>query len=150
MILVCGLVFLIACMPNAMGCYLDIKPGSCPNSINVDSNGIVTIAIQDSSCSPDNVDIYLEQKVNGTYYILEKYEGVEPERYEYFSDFVLSPCPGTTTYTEDVYVVKFRTQDLSSGLNLDKYVDGYDNLYIEVKGDCFNGRDSVRLLSNNN
>jgi len=121
---------------------MDIKPGSCPNSINVDNKGVVTIALQDEGCPPDSVNVYLEQCGK----CLEGPVSLSPERYNYVCGFDLYPCPGTTCLTRDCYVVKFKTQDLSRELCLADHV-GEEDLYLRIKfGGCFNSTDSVRLL----
>ena len=54
--LLCGLIFLFAFVPTALGC-MDIKPYSCPNSINVNNNGIVTIGIGTDEHTYDEEDV---------------------------------------------------------------------------------------------
>lgn len=42
-------VAMLASVPAAMGHYGDVKPGSCPNPINLNSQGVVSIAVAGSA-----------------------------------------------------------------------------------------------------
>lgn len=148
-----GLVFLFACVPNALGCYMDVKPGSYPNSINVHKNGVVTIALEDAQDEGQYIDssskigIYLQDIEEGDpvpdYY--NDFIEVTPERCEYTTSD-LCPYPGTDTYyAQNVYLVKLNTQTLSG------IFDGHsgDNLYLWIRYGGVIYKDSVRLIDNN-
>ena len=168
--LLCGLIFLFACVPTALGC-MDIKPYSCPNSINVNNNGIVTIGIGTDEHTYDEEDVegYPVDYVFGSVILsLEKdgllVEGpitVSPERYEYIADgLVLNSCPSDDSYTGNGYLLKFSTKGF-----LPLFGDhvGEDGLYLRIEAGrlkdgvsyeeppsyLFNTTDSVRLISNN-
>ncbi|WP_281085377.1 hypothetical protein [Methanosarcina acetivorans] len=149
-----------------MGC-MDIKPYSCPNSINVDNNGIVTIGIgtNEHTYDEDDVEGYPVDYVFGSVILLlETSDGsvvegpitVSPKRYEYVADgLVLNSCPSGDSFTGAGYLLKIRTKDLLPlfGNHVDE-----EGLYLRIEaGDLlenppsylFNTRDSVRLISNN-
>lgn len=143
---------------------MDIKPYSCPNSINVNNSGIVTIGIgtNEHTYDKDNVEGYPVDEVFGSVTLsLEKdgsvIEGpitVYPERYEYVDNgLVLNPCPSGDSFTGAGYLLKFRTEEL---LPLFGNHVGEKDLYLRLKAGylhddsyLFNTRDSVSLISNN-
>lgn len=155
--LLCGLVFLLVCVPTALGCAVDIKPGSYPNSINVNNNGVITIAIQ-KEINPDG-EIILPEIVK---LHLINSSGVEvstlsnvPHTYQYVDDLVIDPkltgLESDGYYRGPGYILKFRTQDISGLFN--NVIDNenyilrigfWDNPDYKRAGD-----DSVRLLSKN-
>lgn len=142
LVFLCVLVFLFACVPNAMGCNMDIKPGSYPNSINVDNNGVVTMALQDEDCSPDTVNLYLYR---GDEELSSLFNAI-PNRYEYVNYLDINPYLTGSIYKGPGYLVKFSTEDLSE---LFAGHVGEENLYLRIQFPGFDSRDSVRLLSNN-
>ncbi len=151
---------------------MDIKPYSCPNSINVDNKGIVTIGIGTYEHTYDENNVYdnsgkpypVDNVFGSVTLLLETSDGllvegpitVSPERYEYVADgLVLNSCPRGDSFTGAGYLLKIRTKDLSS-----LFVNhvNEEGLYLRIKaGDLlenppsylFNTRDSVRLISNN-
>jgi len=168
--LLCGLIFLFACVPTALGC-MDIKPYSCPNSINVNNNGIVTIGIGTNEHTYDENNVYdnsgklysvddvfgsvlLSLEKDGS--LVEEPITVSPERYEYVADgLVLNSCPSGDSFTGAGYLLKIKTEDL---LKLFGDHVGEEGLYLRIEaGDLlentpsylFNTKDSVRLISNN-
>lgn len=142
-------------MPTALGCYTDIKPGSYPNSINVDNNGVITIAIQKETT---NGEIILPENVKLLLYkddvLVSTLQNV-PHTYRY-TDVIIDPkLTGEGSegyYAGPGYILKFRTQDLS------KLFAGYvgeENLCLQIRFWDSHlvyrvGIDSVRLISNNN
>jgi hypothetical protein len=44
-VILVAMVALVAAMPAAMGHTIDVKPGSCPNAVNLNQNGLLPIAI---------------------------------------------------------------------------------------------------------
>jgi hypothetical protein len=149
---------------------------SCPNSINVNNNGIVTIGIGTNEHTYDENNVYDNSgKLYSVDYVfgsvnlsLEKdgllVEGpitVSPERYEYVAEgLVLNSCPSGDSFTGAGYLLKIKTEDL-----LPRFGDhvGEEGLYLRIEagrlkdGDIyeeppsylFNTTDSVRLISNN-
>lgn len=153
--LLCGLVFLLACVPTALGCYTDIKPGSYPNTINVNNNGLITIAIQKEVNSegltilPETLELYLYK---GDEFVSKLYD--VPHEYEYVDYLEIDPyLTGNPIYKGPGYTLKIRTQDLSGLFTND--VIGAENLYLKIGFSESHpviraGTDSVRLVSNNN
>ena len=157
--LLCAFVFLFACVPTALSCSMDIKPGSYPNSINVDNNGVITIAVEyKEGCSYDLVEVSLEQKIDaGSVPPFTHFERIQvvPENYKLVDPVVIDPkltgLESDGYYKGPGYVVKFRTEDLSD-VFFDPagklYTSGQDNLYLRINFGGVEYIDSVRLLSN--
>lgn len=155
LVLLCGFIFLFACIPTALGCSMDVKPGSCPDSINLDKNGLVPIAIEDKGAAPETVNLYLRTiDADGVhqYYL----PGIKPVRYEFVNNMIISPCTlGNSIgdswlgpyYEGPGYILKFDTQDFSKVL---AEYDNKENLYLGVviEGTFIEYWDSVRFIDN--
>lgn len=143
--LLCGFIFLFACMPTALGCEMDIKPGSYPNSINVNNKGVVTIAIEGSEAAhlSQNAILYLHQGESGP---VISCIGINSFKYEYVDDLEIDRYLTGNPYRTSGYIFKINTEDIS------KLAEGHldeGDLYLALEcGDLY-GKDSVRLLSNN-
>lgn len=152
-------------MPTAFGCYTDIKPGSYPNSINVDNNGVITIAIQEETVNeetvlPECVKLILYNS-DGT--LVSVFRGIPPtyvpHTYQYVDHLVIDPkltgLKSDGYYEGPGYILKFRTQDIS-GLYTDVIdkedyrldIRFWDSHVVDSKGNLieFVGSDSVRLI----
>ncbi len=147
LVLLCVIAFLFACVPTALGCTIDIKPGSYPNSINVNNNGVVTVAVYcDEEYVPDSVTVYLEGADVGS---SGPSATIIPVRYERVSGFNLGPYDtGYYLGPYDVYIVKLDTQELRQKLNLDNYLYK-NNVWLGIRFDGVEKSERVRLISNN-
>ncbi len=123
---------------------LDIKPGSCPNPVNVQSNGILPVAILGSEdFDAHTVDI-----------ASVRLAGVEPIRSSH--EDVTAPVAdandcGCTTAEPDGHIdltLKFKTQDIVAAIG---EVNDGDVLTLAIKGVLFDGtpisgEDCVRII----
>jgi len=111
---------------------IDIKPGSCPNPLNVRSRGVLPVAILGSECF-DVCDINV-----GTLLL----EGVAPIRSNY--EDVATPvidgqeCECTTEGPDDYLdlTLKFRTQEIADALG--EVVNG-EVFLLTLTGELFDG-----------
>lgn len=115
-------VALLASIPAAMGHgYLDVKPGSCPNSVNLGSNGVLPVALA-GSADLDVTDIDLAT-VQLRFYILgDGWVNVTPVRSS-IEDVITSYPPDNEpdfcceTSGPDGFMdlsLKFNVQDLAT------------------------------------
>jgi hypothetical protein len=156
-------VFLLPCgvfAQSDLPVAIDIKPGSCPNPLNIKSRGVLTVAILGtadfdvSTIDPVSIRLYY----NGT-------EVAAPIRSRI--EDVATPFIGDILSCNDCYIsgpdgyqdltVKFRTQDIVAGLSSDieaeTIIDG-DCIGLQLKGSAdiddttinFLGEDAVQIL----
>ena len=153
-ILLCGL-FLLLAIPTTMAC-VDVKPGSYPNSVNVNKQGVITIALGEitPASEPTLVSLYLEQQVGPKDFLpISSLKDIKPLRYQYFDPLYLDPYLTGSPQETTGYELKFNVQDIS-GLFYDNDGNKIDlgkmeNLYLRVESvNGFDARDSIRLISN--
>ncbi len=119
--------------PGNILVFIDIKPGSCPNSININSKGIVPVAIlTDEDFDAANVDcstiMFLD--ANPVHSTLEDVD-----------------------YDGDIdMILQFKTQELDFSLVVD---EGGEYPYAYLNGETFSviiiqGKDTVRLIGQHN
>ena len=130
---------------------LDIKPGGCPNSVNVKSRGILPAAVlgmpeRDVSSIDAATVVLTREGVD---------EGVAPVKVS--TDDVGSGTPGETCECSEAgpdgvpdLVLKFKTQDLVEALGLDALGKGESHLLtlegVLTNGERFTASDCVRLV----
>lgn len=131
--------------------YIDIKPGSCPNSLHVNSKGVLSVAILGTpefdvtTIDPETI------RIEGVV------EDVAPLRWSY--EDIATPFEGELydchDYDGDGYLdlgLKFKTQELVLKLDLNLYAGQIISLTItgNLKGDHSGtpimGEDCVRVL----
>lgn len=113
--------------------YLDIKPGSCPNPLNVKSQGVLPVAILGSSgfdattVDPETVTL----------------EGVDPIRYN-LSDVATpvgpgaGPCECNEEGPDGIVdmTLKFSTQEIVEAMG---DVDDGDEIELTIEGEAYDG-----------
>ena len=139
--------------PPVISVYVDIKPGSCPNPLNLKTKGVLPAAILGAedfdvtTIDPGTIQLSRE--------VIE--EGVAPIRWSY--EDVATPFTGELCdchdLNQDGYVdltLKFKTQELVSQLKLDQ-VTGETipltltgNLKEEEGGTPITGQDCIWIL----
>ena len=134
---------------NILPVEIDIKPGSCPNSLNVNSKGVLPVAVlgaQDfdvETIDPETIRLTVEGS--------EK--DVLPIRWNY--DDVATPFDGELCDCHEFrgdgimdLTLKFDTQELVEMLELDGFAG--ETIALIISGECddgaFEGRDCVRVL----
>ncbi|MEL4304793.1 hypothetical protein [Methanococcoides sp. LMO-2] len=143
-----AMMALLAVMPAAMGHnYIDVKPGSCPNAVNLNSNGLLPIAILGSpqldvtEIDPDTIEVGFND-TNGagvmTYVPIVRYS------YEDVSGPIEDPDPCCNRTGPDGLLdltVKVSIKELvDAGLDVDDYPK------LEVRFDMKDGPTDVRSL----
>ena len=139
--------------------YVDIKPGSCPNPINLKDKGVLPVAI----CSTED-EFFDATTIDPTTIRLtrEGYEdvGVSPLRWSY--EDVATPYTGEEEcgchdLNGDDYLdltLKFKSQDVINALNLSAEIGNTipliitGNLKEEFDGSLIRGQDCVWILAN--
>ena len=120
---------------------IDIKPGACPNPLNVKSNGVLTVAIL-GTYSFDVADIDIASvELNGVAPLRSSIEDVSnPANVEYCNDFGIDG--------HDDLILKFDTQEIAASLS-----DVTDGDEIELiltgalsDGTIIEGQDSVTII----
>jgi len=136
---------------NGLPVYLDIKPGSCPNPLNVKSKGVLPVAI----LGTEKFDVYTIDIASVRLTLNGNGDGVPALRSAY--EDVATPFEGELCdchdYNGDGYedlILKFDTPDLVDMLGLDSYsgditltVKG--NLFEEFGGTPIIGQDCIRI-----
>jgi hypothetical protein len=150
------------CVYDGPTLQLDIKPGSCPNPLNVRSRGVLPVVIfgteksDVSSIDPDSL-VLVREGIDGEAPVI---------RYNY--DDVGTPSPGELCDCEDIdednlndedidgdgfvdLTVKFRVQDLVGELNLDE-VESKETILLAIMGESADGslilgEDCVRIIN---
>lgn len=149
----------VAPPPVAIPVPVDIKPQSCPNPLNVDSKGVLPVAI----LGTEDFDVTQVDPVSVCLTIEGLEVGVSPLRWAY--EDVATPyepylgkeyCMDCTTEGPDGYMdlsIKFKTQELVEILGLAGYPDGEcivlkltGNLKEEFNGTPIAGEDVVRII----
>ena len=138
--------------PQEICVYVDIKPGSWPNPINIFSNGVFAVAI----CGTEDFDVMTIDPSTVRIYIEGLEEGVPPLRWTY--EDVATPWTsepgGGHALRGDGYldlVFHFDTQAVVEGLDLSAYVRQIipliirGNLKEEFDGTALMGQDYVRI-----
>lgn len=116
--------FLLCFMQGGTSVYVDIKPGSCPNPLNLKSKGVLPVAVLGAEefdvTTIDPVTIRLSPEG------IE--EGVSPIRWSYKD--VATPFEGVLCDCHDLngdgyldLTLKFKTQELVETLYLDEFAE---------------------------
>lgn len=142
-----------------LAAHVDIKPGSCPNPINVASNGNIPVAIlgtqyfNASQIDPATIELHVGSPMA---------TGVAPMNWNSLGDVatpqmtLVNDCYDCTTLTADGYAdlrLRFNTQaviaalptNVTNGTCLPVYITG--ELF---DGSPFRGRDMVRIIIGGN
>jgi hypothetical protein len=137
--------------PPVISVYVDIKPGSCPNPLNVKSKGVLPVAVLGTEdfdvtdIDPDTIELTLEGVE----------EGVSPLRWNY--EDVATPFEGELCDCHELegdgymdLTLKFDTQELVGELDLCDFDDG-DEIPLTITGYLYDGReikgeDCIRVL----
>ncbi|MEH6471150.1 MAG: hypothetical protein V7752_07865 [Halopseudomonas sp.] len=129
---------------------IDIKPGSCPNPINIDKKGVTPVAIVGTSA----LDVR-SLKLDSI-----RLEGVTPARYS-FEDATaeiaakasIYDCSTSTSDGIEDLSLKFRTQDLAAALQIKLGRQPFDGEIIALtltaettEGSPLNAEDSIQVL----
>jgi len=142
----------VAPPPPVITVYVDIKPGSWPNPINVGSKGVFAVAI----CGTEDFDVTTIDPATVKIYIEGIEEGVPALRWSY--EDVATPYTGEPggghALGGDGYldlVLHFDTQAVVTALGLGSHVGETipliirGNLYEEFNGTAIQGQDYVRI-----
>lgn len=134
--------------------YVDIKPGSWPNPINIGSKGVFAVAI----CGTEDFDVTAIDPTTVKMYIEGIDEGIAPLRWSL--EDVATPWTGDPCYGHalggDGYldlVFHFATQAVVTGLCLGDHVGEtipliiMGNLYEDAGGTPIKGQDCVWILA---
>lgn len=135
---------------NIVPVKIDIKPGTCPNSLNVNSKGVLPVAILGTlifdveTIDPDTITLTVD----------ENPEGVSPIRWSY--EDVATPFDGELCACHDLtgdgikdLTLEFDTQELVEMLELE---DSEEPIVLTISGESndqtftFAGMDCVRVL----
>jgi len=133
--------------------YIDIKPGSWPNPVNLENKGVFPIAI----CGTNEFDVMKIDPLTITMSLKRALDTVSPIRFSY--EDVATPYTGNSEGDHvsesdgslDI-VLHFDTQDVISSLGLDLYAGQETALYItgrlydEYDGEKFTGFDYVKVV----
>jgi hypothetical protein len=133
--------------------FVDVKPGSCPNPININSKGVVTVAI----CGTEEFDVRTIDPPT----VMALIEGVDyengapPVRWSY--EDVATPFEGEICDCHELegdgivdLVLKYKTQELV-GLDLSEHIDETiplmfrGNLKEEYSETAIEGQDCIRV-----
>jgi len=143
------------CVPVDLTVSVDIKPGSCPNPLNVRSRGVLPVAILGTA------DFDVETINPETILITrEGFDPVSPIRYSY--DDVGAPSEGDLCDCDDLdeddldvddimdLTLKFRVPELADGLGL-KEVESKEIIPLIIMGEAedgtFMGEDCIRVIN---
>jgi len=132
--------------------YVDIKPGSWPNPINIASQGVFAVAI----CGTEDFDVMTIDPATVKIYAEEIEEGVSPLcwHYEDVATPYMGPPGGGHALRGDGYldlVFHFDTQTVVTTITLTGHIGQTvpliirGNLYIEFDGTAIQGQDFVRV-----
>lgn len=139
--------------PPVISVHVDIKPGSWPNPINIDSKGVFAVAI----CGTEDFDVRTINPTTVKIYIEGIEEGVSPKRWSY--EDVATPYNGEPggghALSGDGYmdlVLHFDTKTAVLTMHLYEHVGKIipliikGNLYEEFNGKQITGQDYVWIL----
>ncbi len=143
---------------ESVSVFVDIKPGSCPNSFNPDSNGVLPIAILGTAnfdASMIDVGSVLLSRADGVGGQVAPHEG-PPGPQSTFED-VATPFEGETCDCHDLggdgivdLSLKFKTDDVVDVLELDELPAGaLVELVVSgslLDGTPISGSDCIRLV----
>jgi uncharacterized repeat protein (TIGR01451 family) len=141
-------------VPPTISVYVDIKPGSWPNPINIDSKGVFAVAIcgtQDfnvTTINPATINITMEEIEESVLTIRWSYEDVA-------TPWIGEPGGGHDLEGDGYLdlVLHFKTQEVVNTLGLSAYVNQTvplvvsGNLYQELGGTPIQGQDYVWIIS---
>lgn len=141
---------------SIMPVFIDIKPGSCPNPLNLKEKGVVSVAILGSE-ELNVTDIDPSSVGMGRAGV----DGIAVPIIRWSIEDVASPFSGEPCACHDLQgdgildmVLKFEAQSLAGTLELDKVAGAEIPLTLTGKleeasgGDQFKGQDCVRILKN--
>ncbi len=133
--------------------YIDIKPGSWPNPVNLENNGVIPVAI----CGTDEFDVTKIDTMSITMSLRRSLDVINPIRFSY--EDIATPYTGDPGGGHDLesdgyldLVLHFDTQQVVSSLNLYSYTGQVATLYIrgrlcdEYGGELFVGEDYVIVV----
>ncbi|KPK75502.1 MAG: hypothetical protein AMJ89_04410 [candidate division Zixibacteria bacterium SM23_73] len=153
-LIICGFLLLMMgaiypAVAQVINVYIDIKPQSCPNSLNPYSKGVVSVAI----LGTEDFDVIMVDPAT-----VRLQDRVAPLRWSY--EDVSTPADNgpdpeeCTTEGADGYmdlVLKFKTQEIFA--QMDQFSDGYmmiltlyGFLFEEYDGSAIMGEDMVRII----
>ena len=156
------LISIMAIMPMARAAiipvipvhvYVDIKPGSWPNPINVRSKGVLALAI----CGTEDFDAMTIDPVTVKIHSQDVEEGVSPLRWSWedVATSYTADMEGGHELDGDGYVdlvLLFNTQEVAWTLTITRHLGETlplivrGNLYEEYDGSPIQGEDYVRIL----
>jgi len=136
--------------------YVDIKPGSWPNPLQLRSRGVLPVAV----CGTEEFDVTTIDPVTVELTLESLGVGVSPLRWSY--EDVATPYEGDPCSGHDLegdgyldLTLKFKAQEVVTTLGLDAFSDGEvvilmltGNLMEEFNGTPIQGQDCVRILKN--
>ncbi|MCH8151464.1 MAG: FG-GAP repeat protein [Planctomycetes bacterium] len=155
---VAGAVWILFLEPGVITADLDIKSGSCPNSFNRSSHGVLPVALVGTDTfDPTEVDLstVLLSRADGVGGSVAPNEG-PPGPHSEFED-VASPFDGQPCDCHELegdgftdLSMKFKTDDVVADLQLNDLPAG-DLVELILSGDLldgtpFSGRDCIRLV----
>jgi hypothetical protein len=138
--------------PCIIPVYVDIKPGSCPNPLNVKSKGVLPVAVLGTedfdvtTIDPATIELTLE----------DVEEGVSPLRWNY--EDVATPFEGELCDCHELegdgymdLTLKFDTQELVEELELCDDFDDGEEVHLIITGKLYDGKeikgeDCIRVL----
>jgi hypothetical protein len=150
--------FDIACEPPGPDSFLDIKPGSCPNSFNRKSNGVLPVALVGTDAfdvTQVDVSTLLLSRADGVGGAVAPNEG-PPGPHSVLED-VTTPFAGETCECDELPAdgimdlsMKFRSNDVVEALELDDLPAG-DLVELILIGELLDGTsfavsDCIRLV----
>jgi len=143
----------VAPPPPIITVYVDIKPGSWPNPINIRSKGVFAVAI----CGTEEFDVMTIDPTTVKIYIEGIEEGVSPLRWSY--EDAATPYTGEPGGGHELegdgfldLVFHFDTQTVVTRLSLNQHVGEtipliiMGNLYEDAGGKPIKGQDYVWIL----
>ncbi|MFW9795180.1 MAG: nucleoside hydrolase, partial [Candidatus Thorarchaeota archaeon] len=114
--------------------YIDIKPGSWPNPVNLENHGVIPVAI----CGTDEFDVTKIDTLTLTMSLRRSFAVISPIRFSY--EDVATPYTGDSWGGHDLesdgyldLVLHFDTQEAVSSLNLITYAGQEATLYLRGK-----------------
>lgn len=148
-------VFSESCGPDVIECAVDIKPGSCPNPLNVKSKGVLPIAILGTEVfDVGSIDLNTVRLV-GVAPVRSDYEDVGTPFYPFIGKEDKLDC---TELGADGFLdlsLKFDMQEIVQAIETsgEEVVDGKimtlpltGNLLVEFGGNAISGEDVIIIL----
>jgi hypothetical protein len=144
--------------PASNTAYLDIKPGSCPNSFNRTSQGVLPVALLGTDTfdvTDVDIDSLLLSRADGVGGSVAPHEG-PPGPHTVVDDvasvFEGEPCECTEDGADgyDDLAIKFKSRDVADELDLDDFERG-DTVELTLSGTLIDGTafeadDCIRIV----